>query len=778
MTFRILAALGLAFASAGAAHAQASTQPATRAAPETRIVLTGSRIRTETRSARFDVTDTVSLDPVLIASPVVDLAPSVPVSIRSPNANVEMAIERDREGRVSGLAIKPAARPSSSSSQDGLARADSVAMAVFRAQMRAAGVEQVLRAVLDLLPLFESTPERDAQHHHEFTIVADEPGFRLRVRQQHVAVRLADSITSGGRAVVRVRDSVRYWMVRDARVADFPSSVTNRRVDSVSGRSVGQRSWSVDDSLRQTFCTDSRLTGPARRSTASAAGLRVTVSEHATVCARWIPESQYRDERRVADSLRVATMRTAQPALVQRAFANAPGLRDSLMRAFGAQQPTRVRDLLKRALGALPSDSPPVRELHRLALQAGDTGWVVNDLLAGSYNRADVKVRDASWALISRFLDSEEYAFRRGVDRASVAGALLTAAVNQPPTFGMASESAFCSPRACESMARGYQAGLTTPRAVIGLAARLAREPSVWFDSVRAYARRENAVDLLASLEGTMARSYQRTSGAMPAPDAEWHAWLRWAFAIDTIVPPSINGIAGRPYVTDIFDPEMGDFYASTGTTALRWASARTGFALHDVFSRRLNAASSDSEQVVFTQLLLRLGTLRDSVERVAQFMRSTDRVERFRGLSQLSRLVHESGPIIDDTVRAIVQRHVIDGILQNIARERRSADSAGTRRMAHAVSLADLSPTVRVRLAAAGVAVVPPRFREREDQEISITSIQIAQRGPLFFVSESYGTRVHRDDGRWMTVDSGTTYILLRTEAGFILFRQSSWIA
>jgi hypothetical protein len=411
-------------------------------------------------------------------------------------------------------------------------------------------------------------------------------------------------------------------------------------------------------------------------------------------------------------------------------------------------------------------------------LQAGDTGWVVNDLIAGSYNRADVKVRDASWALISRFLDSEEYAFRRGVDRASVAGALLAAAVNQPPTRGMAAEAAFCSPRACESMARGYRAGVATPRAVIGLAARFSREPTVWFDSIRAYAQRENAVDLLAALDGTVPRAYQRTGGALPAPDAEWHAWLRWAFDIDTIIPPSINGMAGRPQITDIFNSEFGDFEAPTGTTALRWESARMGFALHDVFSRRLNAASSDSEQVVFTQLLLRLGTLRDSVDRVAQLMRSTDRVDRFRGMSQLSRLMSEAGPIVDDTVRALVQGHVIDGILTNIARERRSADSVGARKIAHAVSLADLSPVVRTRLEAAGVAVVPPRYRERDDQEISITSVHIAQRGPLFFVSESYGTRVHRDDGRWMTVDSGTTYILLRTEGGFVLFRQSRWIA
>jgi hypothetical protein len=215
----------------------------------------------------------------------------------------------------------------------------------------------------------------------------------------------------------------------------------------------------------------------------------------------------------------------------------------------------------------------------------------------------------------------------------------------------------------------------------------------------------------------------------------------------------------------------------------LQWKALRSGRNVSDVMRRRLAAAVTDSERVVFTSLLIELGAIRDSASRVAELLDATDRVDAFRGYAQLQRLEQESTPAQSDSTGQAVLQRIVSGVLDRVGRQRRDVDSTqrgqGLPPMRYAVSIDGLTLAMRRQLADAGVEMVPARFREGEHDAIDRVTVTVRQRGLLYFVSETYGSRsFYARSGYWMTTDSGESYILVSTPSGFRVIKRQSWIA
>lgn len=236
--------------------------------------------------------------------------------------------------------------------------------------------------------------------------------------------------------------------------------------------------------------------------------------------------------------------------------------------------------------------------LDSLRVAAGDSALLYRRLAGAAYG-GRTPTDTGTMRLMLGYMADPGRAFALGESRDVLYENLRQGLTTWPPSVTADSARWPCTRDACDMLAAQWPEAAEERLRELGLIARAVLDPRRWADTLLSRTERGSAfLDPAAMLVNGVGATWPASDKRrIPAPDADWRAWLVW-----------MNGGSGaRPAGTA---PRPIRFEASHAT-AIRFYQARTGRDVVGELRRANTAATTDSARLVLGTILHAMDALR-----------------------------------------------------------------------------------------------------------------------------------------------------------------------
>ncbi|MFL5614803.1 MAG: hypothetical protein ACJ796_14165 [Gemmatimonadaceae bacterium] len=460
--------------------------------------------------------------------------------------------------------------------------------------------------------------------------------------------------------------------------------------------------------------------------------------------------------------------------------------RDSLVRAWLAtSDPNEWTDIYDRLHLWAGQDTAFIQRLDRLREEQGDSAYMLRGLAAGPYNDSSTAPIDtATMRDLIRVMQDPGLPFAFGVDPAGFYDDVVRGLTARPPAAIADSSHWACTRAACQMLANQWRTATEPRLRQLGLVTHFVLDPRTWTDTLLARARADSALfrGALALARGVAATWPSATHASIPPPDADFHAWLDWMNG-ENAASRRWRARAKIPQTMASSPLRFDEGHA----TALRFTIARTGRDLVGELRRKLVAARSDSATLVYEYMLVGLGELHPSPDRVAAHFRSSSAARRTLGARELKSLFTGHVSPADSALATLLQDQLIATALGRGKRWRALNPVFNNAMPSREVSaektllLADsLTPAVRAKWAPF-VAVISAKDWEAQDVHVGGTLFVlsgVARVGPFARIAIKSEGRVARpkEQAPWLYY-AETTYYLMQLGSEWVIVGMDSWI-
>ena len=437
-------------------------------------------------------------------------------------------------------------------------------------------------------------------------------------------------------------------------------------------------------------------------------------------------------------------------------------------------------------------DTAFLRRLEDLRIAAGDTAFLFQTLARrpfGSWHRNAVGVDSATMVKLIALMATPDLLFAFAVDRDPFYEDLVQALIMAPPATTRDTTQWPCTPGACRLLAEQWSLATEPRLKMVGLVAHFVLDPRRWTDSVLAYVPSRSFLGAALLLARGVGATWPAASKAsMPAPGADWRAWIEWMNGQD---PEYAKRVASLPAAARL--PQSSVRFDGTHATAIRFTQARTGRNIIDELKRQLAAATWDSAQLVYEYMLNGLGEHRPTPETIAAHLRSGSAARIALATREVESLFKGTPPRADSATALLLIDRLIG---MNVGAERpwrvlRPPGDTTSSRMSilppreapgeRTLFLADSMPAaLRAKWTGRVPIITSAEWANRSERTggTLFTLTSVARVGPFARLGIESAGRLDRraDQAPWLYY-GGTTYYLMELDGEWVLVTAMSWI-
>lgn len=636
-----------------------------------------------------------------------------------------------------------------------------------------------------LVPRFPVTrPAAGVRWTDTLDVVLDRDGFRQEVHGPRVSTIVRDTLVDG-RMMWIVADSARVGYtvrsLRDERTLDTVVVLTRRAEGTITGRHV----YDPMRGLYRVRHDTTALAGTAELRYPDGRTFRTPARFQRTRrIQRYTPAEHLarRAELRAQHEARFGGMvMLPVDEVEERLAARDTALRDSLIGAWQTTQDPDERGRLGWLLLSRGDWEHDLEErMDQLALEAGDTAWVLSRLARRLYGSEPFDADVVRAAL--PFLRDPGLAFAFGIDTDPLYENPRQALLLAPPAVLEDSTQWPCTPSGCRLLAA--QTDALEPRLrALALIAQFVLDPAAHASAIEAAAARGNRFvePALAMMHGYLLNwPMSDARHPLPGPTDDWRAWIRWMNPLPPWFPDSLDSAGPRVSF---------DGHAANTIHVYERVSGRDVTA---EISARAAEAEADSARLVFGVMMLGLRPdIPDPAEVVAH-LRSGSEALRALGQHQLDRVFRNAEPWASDSTATLLDRLLgvlIEGaepwpVLDPDARGFRlgAIGSGGHRPDEGPVFLQTDSLPAAVAAAWRGRAtlVSAAEWRRRSTRlpGILFRTRPVLRIGPFVRLRVDYQSRYRRaQDQAPEAYAGGVDVTLMRTDDGWVIVGVGGWV-
>ena len=333
-------------------------------------------------------------------------------------------------------------------------------------------------------------------------------------------------------------------------------------------------------------------------------------------------------------------------------------LRDSLIQVWERERDPTRRESLYRLLTSWGPGAQTIRAaLDARRASAGDSAFILRQLARRAYPAQPPIDVDAAREMI-RVMSDPGISFALGMSRDPVYENLIQTLVTWPPAISRDTIRWRCTPAACQVLGEQWHRAAEPRLRDVGLTALVTLDPARWADTAvaRAAAGAKLVLPVLQLANGVGATWPAAANLPLPAPDADWRAWIAWSNA----PAPGYRPPPTSPFARER-QPAMR--FGESHATAIQFYQARTGRDVTGELRRHLATATNDSARMVYGTLLVGLGDT-PTAEQLAVQLRSGSAPQMTLARGSVPKLFGMRGPRADSaTALAILDRLLASAI-------------------------------------------------------------------------------------------------------------------